>query len=110
MPRTIIVRKPRRSGKWWILGANCYESRLGKNKGVHISIPIPNTHKNNLNGRGTNIDTNHIPAPIENPIEYLVISLAVQILGHVFWCVHAIYQKMTRIIRVRECKPAGVFT
>src|SRR5687768_9817815 len=74
MPKTIIVRKPRRSGKWCTLGANCTESRLGNNKGVPISIAIPNTHKNNLNGRGTNTDTNHIPAAIESPTEYLVIS------------------------------------
>src|ERR687889_718701 len=74
MPKTIIVKKPRRSGKWWTLGANCTESRLGNNKGMPISIPIPTTHKNNLNGRGTNTDTNHIPATIENPIEYLVVS------------------------------------
>jgi hypothetical protein len=32
------------------------------------------TQKNNLTGVGTNIDANHIPAAIENPIEYLVVS------------------------------------
>ena len=28
----------------------------------------------NLIGGGTNADTNHIPAAIENPMEYLVVS------------------------------------
>jgi hypothetical protein len=41
---------------------------------VPISTPSPIIHKNNLNGGGTNIDANHIPAAIENPMEYLVVS------------------------------------
>src|SRR5919198_5613685 len=74
MPRTIIVNEPKRSGKWWTRGANCTESCLANNKGVLISTPSPNIQKITLIGRGTNIDANHIPAAIENPMEYLVVS------------------------------------
>jgi hypothetical protein len=32
----------------------------------------------NLIGGGTNIDANHIPAAIENPIEYLVVVQSIK--------------------------------
>jgi hypothetical protein len=68
MPKTIIVNEPKRSGKWWICGANCTESCLANNKGVPISTASPIIQKINLIGVGTNIDANHIPAAIENPM------------------------------------------
>ena len=50
------------------------ESCLANNKGLAISTASPIIQKINLIGVGTNIDANHIPAAIENPIEYLVVS------------------------------------
>ena len=74
MPKTIIVNDPKRSGKCCICGANCTESCLANNKGVPISTPSPIIQTMNLIGGGTNADTNHNPAAIENPMEYLVVS------------------------------------
>ena len=42
--------------------------------GVPISTPNPIIQKMNLIGEGTNADASHIPAAIENPMEYLVVS------------------------------------
>ena len=50
------------------------ESCLANNKGVPISTASPIIHKINLIGEGTNTDTNQIPAAIENPMEYVVVS------------------------------------
>ena len=50
------------------------ESCLEKNRGVPISTPNPIIQKMNLIGGGTNMDTNHIAAAMENPIEYFVVS------------------------------------
>ena len=57
-PSTIIVKRPIRSGRCDICGAN-FECNLPTVKGVAKSITSPIPHKTNRNGGGINAEIIH---------------------------------------------------
>ena len=60
-----------------------------------MSTPKPIIHNMNLIGGGTKTDTNHIPAAIENPMEYLVESWRADAT-----CLLVRRYSITRIVRI----------
>src|SRR5215203_6416803 len=68
-PSTIIVKRPRRSGRCERCGANCECNALTV-IGVAKSIASPIPHKMNRNGGGTNAEIIHTIAANEKPMLY----------------------------------------
>src|SRR6187200_3414221 len=69
-PRTIIVKRPIRSGRCVICGANCgcnLPTVIGVAKSITRAIP----HNTNRNGGGINAEIIHIPAAHRKPLVYL---------------------------------------
>ena len=68
-PSTIIVKRPIRSGRCDMCGANC--GNLLADIGVAKSITSPIPHKTNRNGGGINAEIIHTTAAHKKPLVYL---------------------------------------
>ena len=68
-PSTIIVKRPIRSGRCDICGANCVNLLAVIGVAKSITSPIP--HKTNRNGGGINAEIIHTTAAHKKPLVYL---------------------------------------
>jgi len=107
-PSTIIVKRPMRSGRCDICGANC-ECNLPTVIGVAKSITNPIPHKTNLNGGGINAEIIHTIAAHRKPLVYLLIRGVAEEKDLLLPVRTYSRTKIIRIAAYDKAKPAELF-